>query len=214
MSEPAPAEPEWLVWAREIQAVAQSGLAFTGDPYDKERYEQLRALAAKLMAAHCPTPAARIEALFAEQSGYATPKVDVRAAAFRDDRILMVREAADSHRWTLPGGWADVNLTPAENVVKEVFEESGFSAVATKLVAVWDRARQGHLPPAPFSIIRLFFLCDITGGAASTSLETSAVGFFAEHEIPADLSVARILPRQIARMFAHHRNPGLPTEFE
>ncbi len=207
-------EPEWLVWAREIQAAAQSGLTFTTDPYDRERYEQLRGLAARMMAAHCATPAVRIEALFAEQAGYATPKIDVRGAAFRGDRILMVREAADGDRWTLPGGWADVNLTPAENVVKEVFEESGFSSVATKLVAVWDRARQGHVPPAPFSITRLFFLCDITGGAAATSLETSEVGFFAEDEIPADLSVARILPRQIARMFAHHRNPGLPTEFE
>ena len=125
-------EPDWLVWAREIQAIAQSGLTFTRDPYDRERYAQLRALSARMMAAHCATPAARIEALFAEQQGYATPKIDVRAAAFQGDRILMVREVADGHRWTLPGGWADVNLTPAENVVKEVFEESGFTAVATR----------------------------------------------------------------------------------
>ena len=207
-------EPDWLVWAREIQAIAQSGLTFTRDPYDRERYAQLRALSARMMAAHCATPAARIEALFAEQQGYATPKIDVRAAAFQGDRILMVREVADGHRWTLPGGWADVNLTPAENVVKEVFEESGFTAVATRLAAVWDRSRQGNQPPTPFSITRMFFLCELTGGEAATSLETSEIGFFAEHEIPEDLSLGRILPRQLARMFAHHREPGLPTEFE
>jgi len=214
VSEPAPLEPDWLVWAREIQAIAQSGLTFTQDPYDRDRYEQLRALSARMMAARCATPAARIEALFAEQQGYATPKIDVRAAAFQGDRILMVREVADGHRWTLPGGWADVNLTPAENVVKEVLEESGFTAVATKLAAVWDRSRQGNQPPAPFSITRMFFLCELTGGEAATSLETSEIGFFAEHEIPEDLSLGRILPRQLARMFAHHREPGMPTEFE
>ncbi len=207
-------EPDWLVWSREIQAVAQSGLTFAKDPYDLERYEQLRALAARVMAAHCNTDGTRIEALFKDQYGYATPKVDVRGAVFRDDRILMVREAADNHLWTLPGGWADVNLTPAENVVKEVFEESGFNCVATKLAAVWDRSRQGNQPPAPFSITRLFFLCELTGGSAATSLETSEIGFFSEHEIPADLSLSRTLPRQLTAMFAHHRNPGLPTEFE
>ncbi len=214
MSAPVTPEPEWLVWAREIQAVAQSGLTFTTDPYDRERYGQLRALAARMMAAGCAAPAARIEALFAGQEGYATPKLDVRAAAFQGERILLVREVADGHRWTLPGGWADVNLTPSENVVKEVFEESGFSTVVTKLAAVWDRSRQGHQPPAPFSIVKLMFVCEITGGMATPSLETSEIGFFGADEIPDALSVARILPGQIARMFAHRRDPGLATEWE
>jgi len=207
-------EPDWLGWSREIQAIAQSGLTFTTDPYDRDRYIQLRALAAQIMAAHSSADASRIEELFANQYGYATPKVDVRGAVFRDDKILMVREVSDGHRWTLPGGWADVNLSVGDNVIKEVREESGFDVVITKLAAVWDRARQGHTPPLPFSVTRHFFICAITGGSAALSLETSEVGFFAEHDLPDDLSVARILPHQIARMFAHYRDPFLATEFE
>lgn len=206
-------EPDWLVWAREIQGIAQSGLTFTTDPYDRDRYEQLRHLAAQMMAARSGTDAVRIEKLFAQQSGYATPKIDVRGAAFRDGRILMVREVADHHRWTLPGGWADVNITAAENCAKEMMEESGFIVHVTKLAAAWDRTRQGH-EPGPFSALKLFFLCDIIGGAAATSSETSEVGFFAAHELPEDLSEGRITHPQLHRMFAHHANPALSTDFE
>ncbi len=205
-------EPPWLALAREMQAIAQSGLAFTRDPYDRERYQQLRALAARAMAmGGDPAP---IEALFAAQEGYATPKIDVRAAAFdADGAILMVREVLDGGRWTLPGGWADVNLTPAENTAKEVLEESGFIVRVTKLAAVWDRTRQGH-GPSPFSACKLFFLCDIIGGSATPSLETSEVAFFAEDALPADLSTSRVLSHQVRRMFAHRRDPGLATEFD
>ena len=208
------AEPDWLGWSRELQAIAQTGLAFTRDPYDRERYEALRSLASRVMAAHTAAPAPRIEALFAGESGYATPKIDVRGAAFdADGRLLMVREVADGGRWTLPGGWADVNLTPAENIVKEMREESGYEVRVRKLAAVWDRTRQGH-PSGVFSCCKLFFMCDILGGAAATGLETSEVGWFAEDAVPEDLSLGRVLPGQIRRMFAHARDPALPTEFE
>jgi ADP-ribose pyrophosphatase YjhB (NUDIX family) len=209
-------DPDWLVWSREIQAIAQTGLAFARDPYDRERYEALRALAARIMAAHDPAGAgapARFAAAFAAQEGYATPKVDVRAAAFRDGRILMVREVADEGRWTLPGGWADVNLTAAENVAKEVVEESGFVVRATKLAAVWDRSRHGHTPK-PFHAYKLFFLCDITAGAPTLSTETSEVGFFGPDDIPDHLSHDRVRPAQIQRMFEHFRHPALPTDFD
>jgi ADP-ribose pyrophosphatase YjhB (NUDIX family) len=179
-----------------------------------QRYTALRALAARIMAAHTAADAARIEALFAAESGYATPKVGVRGAVFDEaGRILMVRETSDGGRWTLPGGWAEVNQTAAQSVVREVVEESGYIVRAVKLAAVWDRAAQGH-PPSPFSIVRLFFICALAGGTARTSLETSEVGWFAETAIPTDLSPRRILPQQIARMFAHWRQPELPTEFE
>ncbi len=208
------AEPVWLGWLRELQGIAQTGLAFTRDPYDIERYGMLRDLAARIAAAHTGDAAERIAGLFAGESGYATPKIDVRGAAFNaQGEILMVREVMDSGRWTLPGGWADVNLTSAENVVREVREESGFEVVARKVAAVWDRTRQGHAP-AYFSAAKLFYVCDIVGGAARPSLETSAVAFFAEDALPADLSLGRVLPRQLARMFAHHRDPGLPTDFD
>lgn len=207
-------EPDWLVWAREIQATAQTGLAFCRDPYDQERYQALGRLAARIMAEHTGADLRRIEDLFAAESGYASPKVGVRGAVFDDaGRVLMVRESADAGRWTLPGGWAEVNQTPAESVVREIYEESGYHARPVKLAAVWDRARQRH-PPAPYSVVRLFFVCALEGGEARTSLETSEVGWFAEDAIPADLSAGRVLPEQIARMFTHWREPGMATDFE
>jgi len=207
-------EPDWLAWAREVQAVAQTGLTFCKDPYDRERYEALRDLAARVMTSAGGANLAAVVNLFAAQEGYATPKIDVRGAAFdAEGRILMVREAQDAGRWTLPGGWADVNLTAAENVAKEVVEESGFEVRVRKLAAVWDRTRQGH-DPAPFSAYKLFFICDITGGAVRTSMETTEVAFFAEDALPADLSTGRVLPHQLRRMFAHARDNTLPTEFD
>jgi ADP-ribose pyrophosphatase YjhB (NUDIX family) len=207
-------EPDWLAWAREVQAIAQVGLTFCREPYDIERYEALRALASRAMAAASGADLSMVQNLFVAQEGYATPKVDVRGAAFdATGKILMVREAQDSGRWTLPGGWGDVNLTPAENVAKEVIEESGFRVRVAKLAAVYDRTRQGH-GPTPFSCYKFFFVCDIVGGAATTSLETTEVGFFAEDALPPDLSTGRVLPHQLARMFAHARDRALPTEFD
>jgi ADP-ribose pyrophosphatase YjhB (NUDIX family) len=204
-------EPDWLLWAREVQATAQSGLAFSRDPYDIERYHALTRLAARMIAARSDGGREEFAAIFAAERGYATPKVDVRGAVFDDaGRILMVREAVDQDRWTLPGGWADVNQTPAQCVV----EESGYAVRVVKLAACWDRAAQGHHPAGLWSIVKLFFLCEITGGAPATSLETSEVRFFAERDVPADLSFGRVMPHQIGRMFAHYRAPGLPTEFD
>jgi ADP-ribose pyrophosphatase YjhB (NUDIX family) len=207
-------EPRWLLWAREMQALAQTGLTYTRDPFDGERYQRLRVLAAQIMADHTGVALPRIEAMFAEQSGYATPKVGVRGAVFEHDRILLVRERADEHRWTLPGGWADVNESPSEAVAKEVREEAGLEVRATKLAAVWDRLRHPHGAPPPFHVWRLFFLCDIIGGEPRTGPETSEVAFFAEDELPTELSTRRVLHSQLLRMFAHMRRPELPTEFD
>jgi ADP-ribose pyrophosphatase YjhB (NUDIX family) len=206
-------DPNWLVWAREIQAIGQNGLAFQPHHYDRERYEALVSLAERMMAAGTGGDPTQFASLFASQAGYATPKVDVRGAAFRDGKILLVRETADHGRWTLPGGWADVGVTPAENVVKEMREESGFEVSVRKLAAVLDRSRQGHTPH-PFHAYKCFFICDIIGGFAAPSDETSEVAFFAEDAIPADLSLDRVRPHQIARMFAHAAQPDLPTDFE
>jgi ADP-ribose pyrophosphatase YjhB (NUDIX family) len=207
-------DPDWLVWAREIQAIAQTGLAFSPNDYDRERFQALQRLAAVIMARHTDADLGRIEALFAGETGYATPKVGVRGAVFDDQgRILMVREAIDGDRWTLPGGWADVNQTPAQSVIREIREESGFDARVLKLAAVWERASHAH-PPSPFSVVRLFFICALAGGAAATSLETSGCGWFHEHDVPTDLSLRRTLPWHITRMFAHWREPGLATDFD
>jgi len=207
-------DANWLVWTRELQAIAQTGLAFAPGPYDRERYEALRALVSRMTAAYTGVPAKRIESLFEGEAGYATPKVDVRGAAFdAEGRLLLVREIADSRRWTLPGGWADVNLTPAENVAKEFWEESGFEVQVRKLAAVWDRTRQGHTDRM-FSCYKFFFICDIRGGRAKPGTETSAVGWFNEDSLPENLSLGRVLPQQLQRMFLHARDPALPTDFE
>jgi ADP-ribose pyrophosphatase YjhB (NUDIX family) len=207
-------DPDWLIWAREIEAIARAGLVYSRDPYDLDRFKALRRLAARIMQAHTSADLARIEALFESETGYATPKVGVRGAVFDDSgRILMVREVVDSHRWTLPGGWADVNQTPAQSVVREVFEESGYRVRPVKLAAVWDRARQA-LPATAFSIIRMFFICALEGGTPATSLETSEIGWFNEDAIPQDLSLVRTSPHHISRMFAHWREPALATEFD
>ena len=207
-------ESRWLSLARELQALAQTGLAFSKDPYDRERYERLRVIAAEILATATTLPVAQLTDLFGRETGYATPKVEVRAGVFDDrGRILMVREALDHERWTLPGGWADVNLTAAQNVVKEVREESGYHVRVEKLAAVWDRDRQGH-PPSAWSCYKLFFVCRVIGGEARTSLETTAVEWFDRHRIPDDLSLGRTLPKQIVRLFEHAADPSLPTEFD
>jgi len=201
----------WLAWVRRLQAIAQTGLTFSEDTYDRERYEQIRDIAAEIMADHTGMDAAAIVDLFRGQEGYATPKVDVRGAVFDGERLLLVRERIDG-LWTLPGGWADVGDSPAEAVVREIREESGYEARATRLVALYDRNKQGH-PPMPFHAYKAFFVCDLLGGSAAVSHETTAVGFFARTEIP-PLSTGRVTTHQIERMFAHHANPGLPTEYD
>jgi ADP-ribose pyrophosphatase YjhB (NUDIX family) len=158
-------EPKWLLWARELQAMAQTGLAFTKDAYDGQRYERLRQLAAQMMAEHAGVEASRVEGLFSQQVGYATPKVDVRGAVFKEGRVLLVRERADAGRWTLPGGWADVNRSPRESVVAEVREEAGLEVKPIKLAAVYDRSRHPYVPPYAFHIYKMFFICEIASGA-------------------------------------------------
>jgi len=148
--------PAWLDWIQRLQAIAQTGLTYAADPYDVERYEQLREIAAEIAAAHSDTEFERISGLFADQAGYATPKVDVRGAVFRDDMILLVKERSDGG-WTLPGGWADVGDSPGDAVVREIAEESGYQTRVVKLLALYDRNKHGH-PPYPFHAYKIFFL--------------------------------------------------------
>ena len=204
-------EPEWLSIARELRAIAQTGLTFTQSRYDRDLYERVRELAAALMAHGSTSSLETILELCRRDTGYPTPKVDVRGAAFVDGRVLMVREASDG-KWTLPGGWADLNQSAAECVVREIFEESGFEARALKLAAVHDYRKCAH-PPCQFdSIYKMFFLCEITGGHARASPETTEVGFFARRALPT-LSLERTTAAQIERMFEHAARADLPTDF-
>jgi ADP-ribose pyrophosphatase YjhB (NUDIX family) len=184
---------------------------FSKDPFDRERYEHVRSVAEDILASCSDIDMEVIRHLLRGEQGYATPKVDVRGAVFHENRVLLVREHADG-LWTIPGGWAEVGESPAEAVVREIREESGFETQVCKLVALYDRNKHAH-PPMLFHAYKAFFLCDLVGGSASPSLETSAVAFFGWEDIP-QLSTPRVTVRQIERLFAHHTNRGLPTEFD
>ncbi|MBS0578874.1 MAG: NUDIX hydrolase [Proteobacteria bacterium] len=200
-----------LSWARKVQAVAQNGLAFTQDPFDRERYLQLQELATQVLRTELGLPESPISDLWKDQQGYATPKVDVRGGIFRNAQVLLVRERSDG-RWTLPGGWVDVNDAPSEAVVREIFEESGYRARAVKLAALVDKNRHPH-PPGLHHIYKLLFLCELTGGAPAVSQETDGVDFFPLDALP-ELSTGRTLASQIERLYRHQLEPALPTEFD
>ncbi len=204
---------KWIEWARKLQAISQTGLHFSQERYDRERYEQIRELAAEIIAEHTSLSKPELLELNANEFGYATPKVDVRGAIFKDDKILLVREIADAGRWTLPGGWADVNETPSQAVTREVFEESGFETKVSKLLAVYDREWQKHTPSYPHSVYKLFFQCQIIGGEPRINAEVSEIAFFGATEIP-ELSDSRVKKSQLLRFFEHYREPTLPTDFD
>jgi ADP-ribose pyrophosphatase YjhB (NUDIX family) len=199
-------------WSRRILAIAKEGLTYGRDPFDRARYEKLLALAAEIAAVETGGAADLIRTVFTAEEGYPTPKVDVRGIVFREDRVLLVSERMDGGRWTLPGGWADLGSTPSENVAREIREESGFQTRVVRLLAVYDRDRQGHTRRY-FSCYKMHFLCEIVGGEARGSLETKDVGFFPEDGLP-ELSTDRVTERQIRRAFEHLRNPGLEPDFD
>ncbi len=205
-------EPQWLRIARELRAIAQTGLAFNADRFDRQRYERLQELAASMLAQGSDEHYAAIIDILRQEWGYATPKVDVRGAAFADGRVLLVREISDG-KWTLPGGWADVNQTASECVVREIAEESGFAARTLKLAAVYDYQRSNHPARQIDSIYKMFFICEITGGAARASNETSEVAFFARDALP-PLSLGRATAAQNDRMMHHADDPHLPSDFD
>jgi ADP-ribose pyrophosphatase YjhB (NUDIX family)/RimJ/RimL family protein N-acetyltransferase len=208
----APSNTRWVEWSKRLQAIAQNGLTFAQDHYDIERYKAVQQLAAEMLAEGSDLEQAVILGLLEKETGYTTPKVDVRGVVFRDDKLLLVRERSDG-KWSLPGGWADVCASPAENIVREIYEESGFETRATKILAVFDRSKHSHELPFAFHVYKIFMLCTITGGAEAVSSETDAVGFFGEQQIP-ELSTSRVTTAQISRMFEHHRNSDLPTDFD
>ena len=212
MTESHNREPEWVALARELQAIAQTGLTYAQDPFDLERYEQVRKLSVRLFADGFGVDPVRLHEVFDGLSGYATPQIDVRGAVFREDKVLLVREWSDG-KWTLPGGWADVNHSPSENVVREVEEESGLRVTARKLAGVYDRRRHPYTPPDPRHVYKLYFVCDEVGGALATSYETTAVDFFPMSDLP-ELSRGRVLASHIRRVYDHHLDPELPTNFD
>lgn len=193
--------------AQRIRAIAQTGLEYSTDPYDRERFEELTGIAHELIASAADVPRQRVDALYLPERGYPTPKIDVRAGVFRNDRILLVRESADQ-RWTLPGGWGDEHESPKQSIEREVLEESGYLVRATRLVAVKDRHLHPYRPRRLERVYKLFFLCELIGGEAATSLETSAVDWFPVDALPV-LSEGRTLPADIELLYHWWRfGPG------
>lgn len=202
----------WLSQVRELQSLAQSGLSYAQSPYDLDRYARLRDLAADMLAALGGGDPEQVRVVYAERVGYETPKLDVRAAVFdAAGRVLLVREVQDG-LWTLPGGWADVGESLAEGAVREVREESGYVVAHERLLGFYERERWGH-PPMPFFTLKAVIGCRLLGGAPAHSTETDGVGWYGEDDLP-PLSTGRCSRRLLARVFEHHRHPGLPPDLD
>ena len=203
--------PQWLAWARKLDALAQSGLTFAQTEFDVERFRQIRHIATEILAAHTTLSGTDYLETLELQQGYATPKIDVRGAVIRDGKILLVREKADGN-WCMPGGWADVGEAPSESVTREIREESGFETIVKKIIGVFD-ANRGGRPMELYHAFKIVFLCEITGGEARPSYETLDVNFFDFDHLP-ELSQNRTHPRHLKVIRQHLEHPELPTFFD
>lgn len=171
----------WLQWAIELQSLAQAGLTYGKDVYDKARYERIREISAEIMSHMSDIPTETVKNLFCNETGYQTPKLDTRAAIFKEDKILLVCE--NNGNWSLPGGWCDVNVSVGENTVKEVKEEAGLDVVAERIIAIQDRAKH-NLPAYAYGICKVFVLCSVIGGTFQENIETTGFDYFSEYNLP------------------------------
>jgi ADP-ribose pyrophosphatase YjhB (NUDIX family) len=204
---------ELLRSAQRLQALAQAGLMYSQSVFDTERYTEIQALSLEVMASLTGQPVVLLESLFSTETAYPTPKVDIRAVLFRGtDEVLLVQEKLDSNRWSLPGGWAEVGLTPFEVAVKEVREETGLETEAVRLLALFDKKQHPH-PPQPWYVYKAFVLCRVVGGALLTdTVETADVRWVHRDELAAlELSVDRVTRSQLETMLAFAQQPELPT---
>jgi ADP-ribose pyrophosphatase YjhB (NUDIX family) len=202
---------QWLVWARAIQSIAQIGDTYAVNEWQHDRYQRLMRIAAEIVSEHAKLPTDSVLQNFSLQTGYATPKVDVRGAVFRDQKLLLVEEKYGGG-WTMPGGWADVGDAPAASAEREVWEESGFLVKTRRLVGVYDANRVA--PMVYYHAYKLVFLCEIVGGEARLSNETTSVAFFSEDDIPLDFAGERTQLRHVKDAFGVHRDPTQPVVFD
>lgn len=202
--------PKWLGWAREIFSLSQSGITYSGNPYDIDRYRRLQEITAEMIASQSEVSKESALDNFSMQAGYITPKVDVRGAVVQDGKILLIQERADGN-WAMPGGWADLGDSPRSVAEREVWEESGFRVKAEKVVAVIDANR---IEPMEFyHAYKIIFLCSLLGGEPRTSYETLAVDFFDPNDLP-PLSIYRTNEEMLREVFAHVADPNRPTAFD
>lgn len=203
-------DKKWLDWAIELQSLAQGGLTYTENVYDRERYDRIRMIAAEMLAYQTEIPLVKVKDLFCNETGYQTPKLDTRAAIFKDEKILLVQE--NNGKWSLPGGWVDVNVSVKENTIKEVKEEAGLDVTADKIIAVQDRAKH-NLPVYAYSICKVFVLCSVIGGQFEKNIETLASGYFAEDDLP-ELAAEKNNEEQIKMCFRAYRDKNWEVLFD
>lgn len=203
-------EELWLTWAKRVKSLASTGLHFGADQYDLERYREIDEIASQMLSMLGSVPVSRIESLLTENSrGYTTPKVDVRAAVFNQDEVLLVQEASDS-LWTLPGGFADIGRSPVENVVKEVMEEAAIEVEVKSLYSVRHKAKHHYAQDAR-DFYKLFFICEPVGEVeVRAGIGTKDAQFFSLENLP-PLSTSRVIREDIEMAFARRRHPQGPT---
>ena len=204
-------DSKWLDWAIELQATAQAGLYYTKDPFDRERFQRIREISAEILSQKSGLDLERVEGLFCNETGYQTPKMDTRAAVFQEGKILLVRERIDG-KWSLPGGWMDVNQSIRSNVVKEVREEAGLEVIPNKSIALQDR-RKRNPPPVAFGICKVFVLCEAVGGAFLPNTETTEMGYFALDGLP-PLSETRNTTQQVEMCFRAAKDENWTVIFD
>jgi ADP-ribose pyrophosphatase YjhB (NUDIX family) len=202
---------KWLEWATELQSIAQAGLTFTENQYDIDRYQKIRDLSVKIIHEYTDIDHTKISNLFASETGYQTPKVDVRSAVFKDEKILMVKEKVDG-RWSLPGGWADVNSSVSESVKRECIEEAGATVKPKRIIAVHLANRQNDFI-YPFTIYKIIVECDLIDYSFAENSETLESGFFALDNLP-QLSVERNNYDQIKLCFEARKHVAFEARFD
>lgn len=201
---------KYLEWARELQSLSQTGLYYCRDKFCHERYERIREISAEILSERLDMPLDEVKKFFCCEVGYQTPKIDTRAAIFDGEKILLVRET--SGKWVLPGGWCEVNMSPAENIVKEVREEAGLDCVVEKIIAVQDRAKHNR-PLYIFNVVKIFYLCRSMGGDFVANLETVERKYFAENDLP-EFDEAKCNAQQVRLCFEAHREKFWETRFD
>ena len=202
---------KWLDFAIRIQSIAQAGLLYGKDQYDKERYGELRKIAAEMISEKTDISVEKVYDLFCNETGYQTPKVDTRAAVFMDDKILLVHE--NNGTWSLPGGWCDVDQSIASNTEKEVKEEAEFTVKAEKLIAVQDW-RKHNVTNYAYGVVKAFVMCRYESGNFEENIETTEIAFFGKDELPDHLAVEKCTREQILMCFEAYENPEMPTLFD
>jgi ADP-ribose pyrophosphatase YjhB (NUDIX family) len=201
----------WMQWAIELQSLAQAGLAYGKDSYDKERYTRIREISAEIISHMSDIPTDKVRNLFCNESGYQTPKIDTRAAIFQNGKILLVHE--NNGTWSLPGGWCDVDQSVASNVIKETREETGLLVSAERLIAVQDW-RLHNVRNYAYGVIKIFVLCKSTGGSFAENIETTGIGYFNRDELPANLATEKTTAEQIQMCFDANYDNNWKTQFD